>query len=278
MVFFLNLFQTFRCYLSILFLRFEFLDLDRYDSYFRSDSVMTLAQAGRYEGVDDIREYVNFGHPVSPFIADGPNPIADDRFFGGYDWETGQCKFTSVFQRNFKTSKETTAGAVDFNNVFMINLFLDLKGKYISKINLFYPLGFLDYYFADLLNSNSTRNFICDLMSGKCEGLVSEHDEQECPGMLDTLPASSGEKRSIDGNSQGCRVLHSAFAQVNPENHCAHISFDAREDPKNRIKCQESENISPEDLFSLDDFAFFEKFARKQGFDPEIGYIENSRD
>ena len=42
---------------------------DLYENWFDNNSSMTLAQAGTYKGVDDIKEYVQFAYPSSPYIA-----------------------------------------------------------------------------------------------------------------------------------------------------------------------------------------------------------------
>ena len=44
-------------------------NFENYDSWFDEHSSMTVAQTGTYIGVDDIKEYVRFGFPSSPYIA-----------------------------------------------------------------------------------------------------------------------------------------------------------------------------------------------------------------
>ena len=44
-------------------------NFENYDSWFDGSSSMTVAQTGTYIGVDDIKEYVRFGFPGSPYIA-----------------------------------------------------------------------------------------------------------------------------------------------------------------------------------------------------------------
>ena len=60
----------------------------------------------------------------------------------------------------------------------------------------------------------------------------------------------------IDGNSQGCRVLHSVFARTNPD-HCPHISFEADEDVNGLVKCNKSKKTLPSDLFTQQQLGMF---------------------
>mmetsp|Transcript_475 Transcript_475/g.872 ORF Transcript_475/g.872 Transcript_475/m.872 type:complete len:519 (-) Transcript_475:184-1740(-) len=93
-----------------------------------------------------------------------------------------------------------------------------------------------------------------------------------CEASLANLPIVT-EDMYFDGNSQGCRALHSVFAAVNSK-HCAHLSLDPKNDTDGKIKCQQSKGILPEDLFDEDDFASFANFQVELGIDPTIGYKE----
>ena len=76
----------------------------------------------------------------------------------------------------------------------------------------------------------------------------------------------------FDGNSQGCRLLHSVFAQGNPEAHCAHLAINATMDPLGIFKCQNSSSTPPSDLFTDEEFKLFDEFANLYDVDPAIGY------
>ena len=67
---------------------------------------------------------------------------------------------------------------------------------------------------------------------------------------------------------QSCRKLHAVFAAENAH-HCAHLSFKPMADPKGKVKCQESAQLSVSDLFSDDLFAKLADFAVKLGFEPD---------
>lgn len=153
----------------------------------------------------------------------------------------------------------------------MIRILFDLEKEYITQINVFYSKGFLDYYFGNVLSSSITKNFICgEVLENSCSGVIPE--QANCLDRLDNLPAAEGSQLNVDGNSLGCRALHGAFAFANPLNHCAHVALNPTEDPKGRFRCQTSDNMDIDTLFSQADLDFHARNAKKLGFDVEIGF------
>jgi hypothetical protein len=75
------------------------------------------------------------------------------------------------------------------------------------------------------------------------------------------LPLNTGNLSYFDGNSQGCRALHAAFASRNSA-HCAHISFVPESDKNGNIKCQDSSGILISDLFEPQDLLSYESFVQ----------------
>ena len=63
---------------------------DLYGNWFDSSSSMTLAQAGTYKGVDDIKEYVQFAFPSSPYMAT-VGTFRSDSSFVSFDAEKRSC-------------------------------------------------------------------------------------------------------------------------------------------------------------------------------------------
>ncbi len=118
-----------------------------------------------------------------------------------------------------------------------------------------------------MLNSNATRHFVCSIMNGPCGIQVDD-----CEESLSNLAIITG-RNYADGNSQGCRALHSVFAAMNSK-HCAHISIEPKNDTDGNIKCQQSQGILSEDMFDEDDFALFIKFQEEVGIDPGTGFKE----
>jgi hypothetical protein len=247
-------------------------DLSRFDLYpifFHQDSVIQMAQAGSYTGIDDIAAFVSFATKFSPFLAEGIIPVASGLHFVRFDEDEKICEFVLPSVNRLITDRATTRYAADFNLASMVKIFFSLDGNYVPRVNVYYPEGFLEFFFNILLDSDATRNFVCDTVLGvACTGIVSKQKNRLCRADLVTLPPTNGQLFHVDGNSLGCRALHSVFALGNPQNYCAHVSLIPQEDPKNRLMCQSSELASPKELFTPVDFDYFDDFMIKQGMFP----------
>lgn len=90
----------------------------------------------------------------------------------------------------------------------------------------------------------------------------NEGDIGTCMADLLTLPAH--EEGRIDGNSFGCRILHSLLVPVD-NNHCAHISFGPEYDLNCALKCQKSKGLTNEDVFHPAEIAFMAQHALSLG-------------
>jgi hypothetical protein len=80
-------------------LGFDLLSYERYDEYFSDDSVMTFAQAGRYIGPKDIKEYVRFADTSTPehisfYDSSVPIAVGAPQFKGVSD--DGTCDFLGI--------------------------------------------------------------------------------------------------------------------------------------------------------------------------------------
>ena len=271
------LFPQVQCLIHAAKENFALVNFDKYDQYFRDDSVMVLAQTGQYISATNIEEYVKFSLPkYSPFfMGDTADYEYIDKYaiprYIGYDPETGLCEFQTMSRIRYQMNPATTGSNTTFDLIIMGTAFYNINEGYFSRINLFYQLNFLDLFFNTLLNSTNTQNFICSVFqSDECSTIVNATND--CQATLADLPITEGEQFYADGNSQGCRALHSVLATINPSSHCPHISFSPVPDPKGAIKCQESSGIKPTDLFTPTEFKAYEDFARKNGIGPEIGH------
>ncbi|GFH56078.1 hypothetical protein CTEN210_12554 [Chaetoceros tenuissimus] len=96
---------------------------------------------------------------------------------------------------------------------------------------------------------------------------------KKCLKKFNELPAfdSANGFTYLDGNSKGCRNLHSSFAASNPD-HCPHVSFKADEDVNGFVKCNESEGLLPTDLFSPAAIGMFGAAAGLLSLEPD-GYM-----
>lgn len=247
---------------------FDLVDVSKFPKFFKDDSIMTLAQAGTYEGVASIAEYVSFALSTSPYFETGPDRQASAFQFTNFDAQNKICEFRLITKSRYTTEPASTRFAAEFNNTAMFKIFLDFDNTYVTRVNVFYPTGFLSFFFDVLLNSDKTRDFVCSTMSNPCN--LPPSTKRRCMKKLKNLPTTI--ESYFDSNSQGCRALHAVFAKDNPEHHCAHLSFTPMLDPDNKIKCQESSNILPTDLFDAVDFEVFNAFMIEQGIDPAVGH------
>jgi hypothetical protein len=262
------------CLVRIYFLDFKIYNFDEYDRYFNDDSVMVNYGAGSYQGKNAIQEYVRFATTSSPYVLDDPNdtPSKTAEKFVGFNWRTGVCEFLSLRIDQATWDPDHAQGAY-YSAASMAKLSYNVRRNYISRIDVLIPDGHADLMFNTLLNTTNTRKFVCSVITGPCEPFLGTVDScEETLAALPTVDEAEDSTIYIDGNSQGCRALHSVFAERNPENHCAHISFEPMEDPNNKVKCQESAGISPSDLFTEYDFGVFYAFCSDNGIDPEVGH------
>jgi hypothetical protein len=265
-----------RCHAAYpLFVRFALRDFD-YTVITWEDSVMQLAQAGTYVGPADIQEYGSFLTTESPFLKEQSIDLGRlDIRYAGYD-DTGGCIFNLAFYWYHGHEGATNTYAASYNYPIMFKAFFNPTEKYATRINVFFAPGFFQFVFFQLFDSIQTRQYICSVYNGPCADVIDEelNADNDCESLLAALPMANGDKLWIDGNSQGCRALHAAFAEDNPTNHCAHISFQPQLDPKGNFKCQETEGVLPTDLFNAEDFEFWNEYCERNGFDPAIGHDE----
>lgn len=102
----------------------------------------------------------------------------------------------------------------------------------VENINVYYDEPYLaSFHFMDLASTDCTRQFVCDVMSSDfCSNPV-----ENCVEKLASIPIT--DQAYIDGNSQGCRFLHTVLAQYDNK-HCAHLAFEPTLDRDGKIKCQ----------------------------------------
>jgi hypothetical protein len=270
------LFAKIRCFLALRRLNFNTAAFDRYTTYFRDDSVMELAQTGVYMGADNIEEYIKFAFAdFSPYISNFTAGKTVNEFIG---YDNGQCVFTQLRSITYVMDPNTTDAPEPYDVAFLLKLYLDFEQRYLSRINVFYTDDFMRVYFDKFLNSVPTRNLVCNVMQGPCLSILNatyDNNNVTCATMLNELPSTDSTKYYVDGKSQGCRALHAVFAETNPTNHCAHLSFTPLQDPSGNIKCQSSKNKLPSELFTANEIQIFESFAESVGIDPIKGHTSN---
>jgi hypothetical protein len=261
-----------QCY-NFFALGFNSLDFDRYDEFYKADSTMTLAPAGTYYGANGIEEYVKFASPFSPFLEEF-GEISFKADLGGFDEITGTCIFFRARDTYFKMSAPAVPGLEgELANYIQIQYKID--GHYISHVEVFFPLAFLDFYFGSALNTDGVRKYVCEVMRDSCPATweANGYDSTGFARCVDDLESlsMSDPPPYVDGKSQGCRFLHAVFA-AEDEMHCPHISFVPAVDVDGKEKCQTSaENPAlvmgaPGSPFTDADKFFFEDFMRDLDF------------
>jgi len=263
------LFPELECYIKFFLVNFNPETFDQYDTYFRDDTIVELAQTGRYVGPEDVKEYIRFMYKdFSPYFVEGPTSPHTTISFTGY--ENGQCVFLSIFHAQFTFDQDyTTTDTPTVRYEYMFKIFFNFGENYISRMHVYIADETLQTVFANYFDSDKTRQFICDTMAGPCAAIVET--PPNCLAALKTLPLAHDTSR-VDGNSQGCRALHAVFAAVN-DVHCPHISFVSMEDVNGKIKCQTVGTIEPEDLFTVEDIQAFQVVAEAVGIDPATGIL-----
>ena len=83
---------------------FNLRSYDLYETWFDDNSIMTLAQAGNYKGVDDIEEYVRFVYPSSPYIAT-VGTLREDLSLVSFDPEKRSCVMMGKYHNRLQLSE-----------------------------------------------------------------------------------------------------------------------------------------------------------------------------
>jgi hypothetical protein len=221
---------------------------------------MQLAHTGIYKGAEGIEEYVRFASPTSPFVSALASFDKDAQVKTASDPETGECVMTVGVTT---TAKFTDLVDVDkaVSRLALLKLFFEptsYNSIAISKIYVYYPEEYLLWFFGSLTNTDQTREYVCSVMKNSCPETwdLNELDSVDaCTDRLEALDAA-GDSADVSGDTQGCRVLHSVFAETNPS-HCAHLSFVPQADPNGLFKCQESRLRTTSEMFDEDDLQVF---------------------
>ena len=244
---------------------------DPLDLYLRDDSTSELAQTGQYFGPEGITEYGMFASSgVAPFIKNGTSDkqVIEHVSYRGY--EDGHCMFLVIFNYKLTLDPYYTNSNATVRGESMFKVYFDFRQNYISRINIFFSDALIHSTFANFLNTDQMRQFVCDTMKGPtCAGLIDSPPPDDCAAALKALPAVE-ERSHIDGNTQGCRMLHSVFAATNGH-HCPHLSFTPMVDVNGIIKCQTKRGVEPEDLFTPDEIGLFFEIEKAIGIDPTTG-------
>lgn len=267
-----GLFWTSSCLLGIKISGYDTLDTTNYHKWYNDDSTMELAQSGTFVGPSQMTEYVDFTKAIyfEKYEQVGDNHrkmqiASKDR-----------CLLEYAFQNKAQVKPEYTNNGEGQCVITTVGVKLDYTvglfgfGFNIKKMSLFYPEKFLGMLFNNIIGGNTVTNYICDtVLRDNCQDVYKANglNETTCKQKYNNLPPVDA-YGYLDDYAKGCRILHSAFAAINPK-HCPHMSFIPIMDYHDELWCQKSGGTKAEDLFSEDELTNINDFAIKSGFDPE---------
>lgn len=172
--------------------------------------------------------------------------------------ERRHMKFNSDYTDNQEVCFAALSGAV-------INYQMTGTGTIeVKTIDTYFPDDFIKES-QIVLDTEATAEFVCDVhlkckhaKKLKSKSSKSSQGMKKCLKKFNKLPAFDNANgfTYLDGNSKGCRNLHSSFALTNPD-HCPHVSLKAEKDVNGFVKCNESEGLLPTDLFSAETIGMF---------------------
>ena len=157
---------------------------------------------------------------------------------------------------------------------------MDVSSITILTEDLFLPPEFMTNVFASKANAVSMAASSCRTHEAFCPmeyAANAYRDRLDCIEKLHSLSVTTintHELSVVDGNSSGCRFLHSTLAALRPEVHCPHVSCIPIKDIHNETKCSKSNDYAQEGFFSEDDFFLFEQAARAAGLNATTYYKE----
>jgi hypothetical protein len=236
-----------------------------------NESFLTLEQTGIYWGDDGIREYSSLADDTIPgeaILVDScwisPDlKLKINQVEGTYCDVTASAILGATFQPNLSGENilalEATAG---YRTTYHVaddgDSFLDVE---VYRLFLTNP------------SQNGLFNIeeeyipprICQILENACGAQYFHFSSQaECISAMSTLPfvqVSDVGNYVYTGNSTGCRMIHSAMANLNPELHCPHISWFSEPDRNGNYKCDDKNLDQLYHNFTADDMKLFERVA-----------------
>ena len=265
-------------------LKFDIWDFDRYPEFFHSNSTLTLPPAGKYRGIDSIKEYVKFTSPDSPFIDSSTLLPGSAGYLKGVNVQ-GECVYNLIGHRRYVASS-AYALTNALHVASMVTLTYHPATHKINSIFLFYEDNFLQYFF-DMVHTRKTAEYVCDMLQHTCPDAgvdTWKHNElqskEDCVARYEKLntfddgPKIANSKDlggGFDGNSASCRALHSVLTSISTD-HCAHLSFVPMADPNGNVKCQTSKRLHMTDYFDARDFENFNLFKKAADYPLDYGF------
>lgn len=256
------------CFAAFLRLGFNATDYARFPVYFDDYSTVTLSEAGKYKGAQEIEEYLRFEEPYVKTKKGIGRVIAEKSF------DAGANTCTAIALNAITLSTDPLyAYPARFTRIAMLSFTFSYAKNKIIAIGIYYPKPYLRFLFGRLLGAPQTARYVCSTLRNSCSAihrLNGSPSLDECQARMEKLPiVSTGSY--FDGNDRGCRALHASFAAEYPH-HCPHISFVPVGDAAGGIKCQFSDVLAPLELFDAADLTRLEAYSKRMSINPRKGY------
>ena len=195
-----------------------------------------------------MEEYVRFTGlrgQSSPFFG-VRHDVKQETTFLGFDSRHGECLFRTLYLQNMSFAPAFRKSSIPVFKPYTVAVlfkFAPKKNK-INSIFVRYTTEFLGYFLSNLDSTPATASFVCTALQTKgCTAtwqLNKLKSHADCVARYNAIPMlAQSDTLYIDGNSRGCRMLHSVFALKNSK-YCAHLSFIPQADTNGNTKCQKS--------------------------------------
>jgi len=264
-------FPFIQCYLRFAKLEFDVSNYEKYEEYFDENSAAIVSETGVFKGPSDIEEYMKiYDKTANPFF-ENTKVIAGESSYQGYDRENEQCEFLTTYTLCTTNDLLTTGSNMELCTAVMVQAHFSFFERKISRLYIFFYRDYWRQIFS-ILATDESRKVVCSTANVACAGIIDPIPN--CTDKIAMLPILND--GYVDGNSQGCRVLHTILAIGRPKTHCAHIAINPTRDPSGLFKCQTSLFMEPKDFFTDEEFSYHDEYARSQGIDPAVGFSYNS--
>ena len=130
-----------------------------YDTWFDENSTVKLVQTGVYQGVDDIKEYLQFIQPGSPYIS-ANGLLYDEKSIVNFDEEKRSCVFLSLAHNRFQMSE--MGGNELFETAWFSTMEWRFDDQKIGRIEVFgTPALLAARFLRPTAHSTATRHGGC---------------------------------------------------------------------------------------------------------------------
>mmetsp|Transcript_7304 Transcript_7304/g.10338 ORF Transcript_7304/g.10338 Transcript_7304/m.10338 type:complete len:339 (+) Transcript_7304:219-1235(+) len=288
------------CFYALIGSKLDFADASTYGEAMNEDTVYHYAQTGTYfgpEGVKEMLSWIDGGEFVKVHELVGNSMILD------MTGSTAEQCFITVGERRrveFNTKYTENNEEVCIESLNGINMYYTMTGNIdrpilISRLDTWCPDGFFRGSHRLFSSTKATAEYVCDVMLNVCKTgkkkkksekigkkgkklkLVKGSEMESCIQSYNELPLwhEVGGRANFDGNSKGCRVLHSYWA-TNRAYHCPHVTLSVTDkDDNGFIRCAESgEGHLDTDYFSQETLDLFRDAGLAMGLGEESVIIQ----